>query len=140
VSRGGGYRCLRRLLAVVVAAAGLAGCDLSGAPPESKVVEGGDPARGRAIVESGAHGCTACHAIPGIRMPRGVAGPPLHGVARRGLIAGRLPNTPSVLVAFLQNPPALAPETGMPDVGLTVEQSRHIAAFLYTLERLPDER
>ena len=95
----------------------------------------GDPVRGRAIIASGAHGCTACHAIPGIRTARGVVGPPLGGLARRAFIAGQLPNNMGVLVAFLQDPPALAPRTGMPDVGLTLEEARHIAAFLYTLER-----
>jgi cytochrome c553 len=95
----------------------------------------GDPVRGRAIIASGVHGCTACHAIPGIRTARGVVGPPLGGLARRAFIAGQLPNNQGVLVAFLQNPPALAPRTGMPDVGLTLEEARHIAAFLYTLER-----
>ena len=46
----------------------------------------------------------------------------------------QLPNRPDVLVAFLQDPPALVPRTGMPNVGLTLEQARHIAAYLYTLE------
>lgn len=135
----------RRLLVAVAACAGLAACDLSDefsdtSAQESKVVQGGIPARGRAIVASGVHGCAACHAVPDIRAPRGVVGPPLHGVARRGLIAGRLPNTPAVLVAFLANPPALAPETGMPNVGLSPEEARHVAAYLYTLDQPPDAR
>ena len=103
---------------------------LSSDPP----VSGGDPARGRAIIATGAHGCAACHTIPGIRFPAGVVGPPLGGLAQRGFIAGQLPNRTDVLVAFLQNPPALVPQTGMPDVGVTAEQARHIAAYLYTLE------
>jgi cytochrome c2 len=112
-----------------------AGCDLSGtAPLNSKLVLNGDAQRGFALVAGGAYGCAACHAIPGIRMPRGVVGPPLDGMARRSLIAGQLPNKPDVLVAFLQNPPALLPQTGMPAVGLTDNDARHIAAFLYTLE------
>jgi cytochrome c2 len=133
---------LPRLLAPVVACGvGLAGCDLSDAPThESRVVQGGDAARGRAIVASGVHGCTACHAIPDIRAARGVVGPPLHGLAHRSFIAGRLPNTPAVLVAFLEDPPALVPETGMPNVRLTTEEARHVAAYLYTLERAPDAR
>jgi hypothetical protein len=60
----------------------MAACDLSETTAyENKSVEGGDAARGRTIMASGIHGCQACHAIPGIRMPRGVAGPPLDGVA-----------------------------------------------------------
>ena len=100
-------------------------------------VRGGDPARGRAIIATGVHGCAACHTIPGIRNPNGIVGPPLGGLAQRGFIAGQLPNRTDVLVAFLQNPPELVPQTGMPDVGLTLEEARHIAAYLYTLEE-PD--
>jgi cytochrome c553 len=96
-------------------------------------VPGGDPARGRAILATGVHGCAACHSIPGIRSPQGIVGPPLAGINQRAFIAGQLPNRPDVLVGFLQNPPALAPQTGMPNVGLTGEQARHIAAYLYTL-------
>ena len=61
--------------------------------------------RGRAIIDSGVYGCTACHAIPGIRAPKGVVGPPLGGMARRSFIAGQLPNRVDVLVDFLQHPP-----------------------------------
>ena len=96
----------------------------------------GDPARGRAIIATGVHGCAACHIIPGIRFPAGIVGPPLGGLAQRGFIAGQLPNRTDVLVAFLQNPPALVPQTGMPNVGLTLEQAQHIAAYLYSLEPL----
>ena len=91
--------------------------------------------RGRRLIASGAYGCAACHTIPGIRAARGVVGPPLEGLARRSLIAGSLPNNTSALVAFLQNPPALVPNTGMPNVGLTLDEARDIAAFLSTPER-----
>lgn len=94
-----------------------------------------DPARGRAILASGVHGCAACHSIPGVRGANGVVGPPLGGMARRGFIAGQLPNRSDVLVAFLLDPPALVPRTGMPDTGVTREEALHIAAYLYSLER-----
>ncbi len=128
------------ILLAALGCVGLAGCDLSQPVAyESKQVAGGDPARGLALIATGVHGCQACHAIPGIRTPKGVVGPPLAGMARRGFIAGQLPNKPGVMVAFLQNPPALLPTTGMPDVGLTTDEARHIAAYLYTLEQ-PDAR
>ena len=112
-----------------------AGCDVAGLSTlNDKWVQNGDAAQGRALVASGSFGCAACHAIPGVVAPKGVAGPPLSGVARRALIAGQLPNKPEVLVAFLRNPPALVPLTGMPDVGLTTEQARDVVAYLYTLE------
>jgi len=112
-----------------------AGCRASrtSSIPDKQVPEG-DPILGRAIVASGAHGCTGCHAIPGIRGRRGVVGPPLGGMAQRSFIAGQLPNTPNVLIEFLQDPPALVPQTGMPDVRVSLEEARHIAAYLYTLE------
>jgi cytochrome c2 len=123
-----------RVIAMVGCLA-VAGCDLSGTEVfNTKHVDDGDAGRGHALVASGAFGCAACHVIPGIRFPRGNVGPPLDGMASRGLIAGQLPNKPGVLVAFLQNPPALVPQTGMPNVGLTLEQSRDVAAYLYTLE------
>jgi cytochrome c1 len=119
---------------------GLVGCDYFVKPPvQDKHVQGGDATRGLALIAGGAYGCAACHAIPGVRSPKGVVGPPLSGMARRGFIAGQLPNKPGVMVAFLQDPPALLPRTGMPDVGLTAEQARDIAAYLYTLEQ-PDAR
>ncbi len=98
-------------------------------------LSGSDPVRGRAILASGLHGCAACHAIPGVRGANGVAGPPLHGMAQRGFVAGQLPNRPDVLIAFLMNPPALVPGTGMPATGLTREEALDVAAYLYTLDR-----
>jgi cytochrome c553/cytochrome c2 len=93
-----------------------------------------DAARGRALIASGTYGCAACHTIPGIRAPRGIVGPDLGGFSRRPFIAGQLANRSEVLIAFLQNPPALVPATGMPNVGLSVKEARSIAAYLYTLE------
>jgi mono/diheme cytochrome c family protein len=129
--------CIRKvtyvaLLALIQFAA--VGCDLAPKPFNTKHVDDGDASRGLALVAGGSYGCAACHAIPGIRFPKGNVGPPLDGMAGRSLIAGHLPNKPGVLVAFLQDPPALAPQTGMPNVGLSIEQARDIAAYLYTLE------
>jgi cytochrome c2 len=104
---------------------------VSAAAPQ---VRGGDEGRGRAVVAGGAYGCTGCHAIPEMGDPQGIVGPPLRGMARRAFIAGQLPNTPEVLVAFLRDPPALVPNTGMPNVRLGLTEARDIAAYLYTLE------
>jgi mono/diheme cytochrome c family protein len=119
---------------IVLVQCGAFGCDLAPRAPNTKHVDDGDPTRGLALVAGGSYGCAACHAIPGIRFPKGNVGPPLDGMAGRSLIAGQLPNKPGVMVAFLQDPPALAPQTGMPNVELTTEQARDIAAYLYTLE------
>lgn len=127
---------MARLVPTLLAAGclGLAGCQGLERPADDRVVRGGDPARGRAIVASGQYGCTACHAIPGTAGVQGIVGPPLHGFAGRIFVAGELPNTPRVLTAFLEDPPALVPQSGMPDVGLSPEEARHVAAYLYTLE------
>jgi cytochrome c553 len=103
--------------------------------PAAAPIPAADPAQGRAILATGAHGCAGCHSIPGVRRANGVVGPPLGGLAKRGFIAGQLPNRRDVLVAFLLDPPALVPSTGMPGTGLTREEASHIAAYLYTLER-----
>jgi cytochrome c553 len=103
-------------------------------PLINQPLRAGEPARGRAIVAGGAYGCTACHAVPGIRGPAGIVGPSLAGFAGRSFLAGQLPNNTELLVAFLRDPAALVPQTGMPDVGLSDQEARDIAAFLLTLE------
>src|SRR5690606_8366711 len=107
--------------------------DEPGAPQSVAPAPPGDPQRGRAIVASGAYGCPACHAIPGIAWPRGIVGPPLENFGNRALIAGRLPNDAPTLAAFVFNAPALVPDTGMPKLGLSFEEARDVAAYLRTL-------
>ncbi|HUD29162.1 MAG TPA: c-type cytochrome [Novosphingobium sp.] len=104
----------------------LAACeDVAVAPHEA-----GAPsiARGKAATEE--LGCGACHRIPGI-WPEGTTGPPLAGFAKRGLIAGKLPNRPGELAAYLLDPPATVPGTAMPKVPMTRQQAADIAAFLH---------
>lgn len=76
-------------------------------------------------------GCGACHAIPGVRWPRGQSGPSLEGFAEQGLIAGRLPNRPDLLAIFVRDAPAALPGTTMPAMPLSDEQARDVAAYLY---------
>ena len=93
-------------------------------------VAGGDPERGKAAIER--YGCTSCHLIPGLDEPSGRVGPPLADFAERRYIAGDEPNTPSVMLRWLQNPKAVEPGTLMPDVGVTPADARDIAAYLYS--------
>jgi len=92
----------------------------------------GDATRGRQIVQQ--YGCASCHDIPTVSGPRGMVGPALTHVASREVIAGKFPNTPENLIKYLQNPQAADPANVMPNFGLTPEQCRDIAAFLYTLK------
>lgn len=78
-------------------------------------------------------GCGACHRIPGIDWPRGELGPSLDGIAGQTLIAGRLPNQPELLAAYVRNAPALTPETTMPAMPISEKEARDVAAYLYSL-------
>jgi cytochrome c1 len=61
-------------------------------------------------------------------------GPPLKGVASRVIIGGVLPNSPENMVLWLRHPQKVAPLTAMPDLGVTEQDARDIAAYLATLE------
>lgn len=91
----------------------------------------GDPTRGRALADE--YGCGACHRAPGAGLMRGTVGPDLTGFAERSYIAGILTNRPGALVNWLMDPPAYAPDTAMPDMGVTRADARDLAAWLYTL-------
>ncbi len=99
--------------------------------PAALRVAGGEAARGGALAAQ--HGCGACHVIPGVPGAVSWAAPPLAEWARRGWLAGRFPNTPEVLVAWLRDPQALSPGSAMPNLGLGEDEARDIAAFLMTL-------
>jgi mono/diheme cytochrome c family protein len=118
------------MTAIFVAGA-LAGCSEAPAVPDHLRIAGAEPDRGRSLIQ--AYGCGTCHTIDGIRGAYGTVGPPLDRFAQRSVVAGILPNTPRVLVAWLIDPPALEPRTAMPAVGLDESQARDIAAYLYTL-------
>jgi cytochrome c2 len=93
---------------------------------------GGDAARGKQLVQQ--YGCTSCHQIPRVSGPQGMVGPPLTHIASRQYIGGKLPNTPENMSKWLQDPQGVDPSNAMPNLGLTVDQSRDITSFLYTLK------
>jgi cytochrome c len=98
---------------------------------EAALLTGGDPDRG---VESiGRYGCAACHTIPGIRGANAAVGPPLTRVASRMYLAGQIQNTPANMVRWIQHPREIEQGTAMPDMGVTDNDARDIAAYLYTL-------
>lgn len=94
-------------------------------------VPGGDAQRGAGVIEQS--GCGSCHTIPGVRNAKGLVGPPLLWWSRRTFIAGELPNTPENLVRWVQSPQSIEPKTAMPTLGLSDQQARDVAAYLYTL-------
>jgi len=107
-----------------------AGCSGGNSTPYT-IVAGGSPHQGKAIIDN--KGCGSCHVIPGIHGARGLVGPPLYFWSRRTMIAGELPNTPENLITWIKDPKSVEPGTAMPDLGLTDQQARDAAAYLYTL-------
>jgi cytochrome c2 len=92
----------------------------------------GDPDKGRAAVAR--YGCVACHAIPGTANQGSNVGPPLRKIARRAYLGGVVPNTPQDMVRWLRNPPQAAPRTAMPNLGISEQEAKDIASYLYTLD------
>jgi len=116
------------VLCPVLSLALLAAC---GAKESPHRVEGGDAAIGKQLVTQ--YQCGACHTIPEVPGGGGETAPTLEGFGKLSYIAGRIPNQPDRLTAWLRDPPALKPGTPMPAMGLTEQEARHMAAFLYTL-------
>lgn len=112
--------------------AGVTACEGGRSEYGAVVVRGGDPERGAQIISE--IGCGACHKIPGIDGAEGVVGPPLTDWPSRSFIAGKLPNEPNNLIKWIMDAPSVEPKTAMPDLDLTADQARDVAAYLYTLE------
>ena len=118
---------MRRLLALAASLLALTGCAANGNSPE--LVPGASPSQGMdEIVE---YGCSACHTIPGIRGADAVVGPSLDETRGKRFIAGRFPNTPENLVPWIMHPQQMLPGTLMPNLGVSRDEARDIAAYLY---------
>jgi cytochrome c len=108
------------------------GCDDREAKRSAIAMVGGDPDRGRQVIANA--GCISCHIVPGI--PGGqtaLVGPPLTKMASRTYVGGVLPNTPTNLVRWIQDPPAVDAQTAMPNLHVNASDARDIATYLYTL-------
>jgi cytochrome c2 len=97
----------------------------------ARLTGGGDARLGRGQIRK--YGCNTCHEISGIPGARGLIGPSLDGIGQRYYIAGELPNTPDNLMLWIEHPRQVEPHTAMPEMGVTEQDSRDIAAYLYTL-------
>lgn len=130
----GASRALVRIavVALVTAATGLAACQGGRSEPDDVVVLGGDARRGERVIQE--VGCGECHVIPGVRGAGGMVGPPLTAWARRSYIAGTLPNAPDNLIRWVMHPHSVEPGTAMPELGVSEQQARDVAAYLYTLK------
>ena len=129
MTRGRAWACA----AGCVAALAVGGC--RGDNPEEgvayTVATGGNATNGRIVIEY--RNCGTCHTIPGVRNARGLVAPPLFWFSRRTFIAGEVPNTPENLVQWVRSPQSIEPRTAMPTLGLSEQEARDVAAYLYTL-------
>ena len=95
----------------------------------AETITGGNVERGRRLF--GAYGCAGCHSLTGVPGARGLVGPPLDGLGSRVMLGGRLENKPENLMRWIGEPQSVSPGTAMPDLGVTPQDRRDIAAFLY---------
>lgn len=109
----------------------LGGCGRGDVERTAMAMTGGDPERAPQLIRK--HGCQVCHTIPGVQGARGKVGPSLETIASRSYLAGNVPNTPENLIKWIADPQAIEPNTAMPDTGVTDQEARDIAAYLYTL-------
>ncbi len=92
---------------------------------------GGDPDHARDLMRR--YGCAGCHSVPGVRAPGGRAALPLGDVGARMYIGGVLTNSGDNLVRWIVNPKAVTPNTAMPVTGISEDEARDVAAYLYAL-------
>jgi cytochrome c1 len=118
------------LVGTAIAVAACSGTDTGEAG--SRIVRGASPEAGKAQIVR--YGCGACHEIPGIKDASGLVGPPLKGFGKRGTIAGFWANTPTNLIDWIDNPQHMLPGVDMPDLGVTRDEARNIAAYLESLQ------
>ncbi|TAU57466.1 c-type cytochrome [Rhizobium ruizarguesonis] len=90
---------------------------------------GGDPTRAPALFRR--YGCSGCHTIPGIPGADGQTGAPLTGISKHVYIAGVLENRSDNLVAWIVSPQSFSPQTAMPNTGISEQEAKDLAAYLY---------
>ncbi|MEN5157681.1 c-type cytochrome [Achromobacter spanius] len=103
-----------------------------GNQPQARV---GDARAGRDALQQ--YLCVTCHAIPGVPGAWNYVGPALDQMGERSYIAGVLPNTPANMERWLRDPTDVKPGTAMPDLGVSEQDAKDIAAFLRTLTEGP---
>ena len=78
-----------------------------------------------------AKGCVACHSLNAFEAPKGMIGPNLANVgARTYIAAGTLKNTDDNLAHWIRDPQGIKKGVLMPNLGISVEDSKTLAAYL----------
>lgn len=96
---------------------------------DARQMTGGDPEKAQNALKQ--YGCAACHDVPGVKSPGGLAGPSLSSIAQRLYVGGAVENTPDNLVRWIVNPKAFTAQTAMPVTGISESEARNVAAYLY---------
>jgi cytochrome c2 len=109
---------------------GVSGCNHRAEQSPWKMAEA-NASRGPALIQT--YGCGTCHTVPGVPSATGNVGPPLGQFGGRIYIAGMLRNTPDNLVTWLRNPQSIVPGNAMPDMDVTEQDARDLAAYLYAI-------
>jgi cytochrome c len=113
----------------------LAACDVGTehgmSEAEAATLTGGSATRGHALLRS--YGCGSCHTIAGVDGANTLVGPPLTGMGERSYIAGVLVNTPGNMVRWIRDPRGVDSLTAMPSLGVTEQDARDMAAYLYSI-------
>jgi len=96
----------------------------------------GDPNTGLTLF--GSKGCGTCHTVLRIPNATGAVGPNLTNMVLRPTIAGdQIQNTPDNMTRWIVDPPSLKQGTQMPALGVSTQEARDLAAFLYSLPYNP---
>lgn len=116
-----------RFIGLLLTSSWLVAC-IPGRDYEPRII-GGDPDQGREALAR--YECGVCHVIPGVPDAIGKTGPALDNYSRRSYVAGKFPNEPEVLVRWIADAPAMAPQTAMPAIAMSDKEARDMAAYLY---------
>ena len=129
-----GFEGKKKLLAgALLLAFGCGKSPSDDAMKKAAAMTGGDPSHGQQVIRS--YGCGSCHVIPGVDGAAGKVGPSLQGIGARTYLAGKLPNEPANMIKWIRQPQEVSPGTAMPELGVTEQDGKDIAAYLYTLQK-----
>lgn len=90
---------------------------------------GGDPSRAPALMRR--YGCAGCHKISGVPGADGKVGGSLTALKDRVYFGGVVTNSPQNLVDWIVEPQRYSPKSAMPATGITRDEARDVAAYLY---------
>lgn len=90
----------------------------------------GDPSRAPELIRR--YGCAGCHNIPGIPGADGQVAASLAGIRKRVYVAGVIENSADNLVHWIVNPQRFSPRSAMPATGISEQEARDVAAYLYS--------